>query len=363
MALVKQRQTRSPRKQRMTKFLHGLLAEWRRLELPLRNARAVIAVSGGADSTALLLALAELIRAKKLVVKLTVAHLDHGLRGKASKEDAEWVAKLAEQLGCKAVLGRVNVKKRAGKNTDNLEQAARLARYDFLAKVARRERAQMILVAHTMDDQAETVMMNLLRGSGIDGLGGIEPLRLLDNKKRIMLARPLLRWARRADTEEYCRERGVEFRMDEMNLDEKFSRVRVRRRLLPLMETFNSRIVEALSRTALLLREDGTALSIAADELLGRAGEKVSDGSRLKNAKNKVPGLRVEVLANAQPALRLRALRRWIARGRGDLRRLELVHILAVEQLLAGTRGGRVVELPGGARISRRRGVLQFHPE
>lgn len=348
----------------MTKFLHGLLAEWRRLELPLRNAGVVVAVSGGADSTALLLALAGLIKAKKLAVKLTVAHLDHGLRGKVSKEDAEWVAKLAEQLGCKAVLGRVNVKKRAGKSTDNLEQAARLARYDFLARVAQKERAQIVLIAHTTDDQAETVLLNLLRGSGIDGLGGIEPVRLLDNKKRIMLARPLLRWARRADTEDYCRERGVEFRMDEMNLDERFSRVRVRRQLVPLMETFNSRIVEALSRTALLLREDAAALSVVAAELLERASERTTaNGSLAKDDKNKVPALRVEVLATAQPALRLRALRQWIAAGRGDLRRLELVHVLAVEQLLTGSRGGRVVELPGGARVSRQRGWLQFHPK
>jgi tRNA(Ile)-lysidine synthase len=348
----------------MTKFLHALLDEWQRLELPLRNARVVVAVSGGADSTALLLALAELITAKKLAVKLTVAHLDHGLRGQAGKEDAEWVTNLAGRLGYETSSARVDVKKRAGKTTDNLEQAARRARYDFLAKVARRERAQMIVVAHTMDDQAETVMLNLLRGSGADGLGGIEPVRLLDRRRRIILARPLLRWARRADTESYCQERSVDFRVDQMNLDEKFARVRVRSRLLPLMETFNSRIVAALSRTALLLREDAAALSVVADELLARATENsTAEGSparNAKNAKNKVVALRVEVLANAQPAVRLRALRQWIERGRGDLRRLELVHVLAVEQLLAGDRGGRTVELPGGARIARRRGRLEF---
>ncbi|MEP6707381.1 MAG: tRNA lysidine(34) synthetase TilS [Pyrinomonadaceae bacterium] len=359
----------------MTKFLQALLDEWRRLELPLQNARVVVAVSGGADSTALLLALAELIRAKQLALKLTVAHLDHGLRGKASKEDAEWVTKLGERLGYQTLSSRVDVKKRAGKTDDNLEQAARRARYDFLAKVARKQKAQMILVAHTMDDQAETVVLNLLRGSGVDGLGGIEPVRLLDSKHRIILARPLLRWARRADTESYCRERDVDFRTDQMNLDEKFARVRVRRRLLPLMATFNSRVVEALSRTALLLREDAAALAVVADELLARAGENssvdgsvakrppASDGKNAKNAKNKVAALRVEVLANAQPAVRLRALRQWIARGRGDLRRLELVHVLAVEQLLVGNRGGRLVELPGGARIARRRGKLEFRPE
>ena len=348
----------------MTKFLQGLLAEWQRLELPLRDAEVTVAVSGGADSTALLLALAELIQTKKLSVNLMVAHLDHGLRGKRSKEDARWVAKLAEKLGFRSVVGRVDVKKHADKTADNLEQAARRARYDFLQRIAVKHGAQVVLTAHTMDDQAETVLMNLLRGSGIDGLGGMEPVRRLNHKDKTILARPLLRWARRADTEAYCRESGSQFKTDEMNFDEKYLRVRVRRQLLPLMETYNSRVVEALSRTALLLREEGTALSLAADEVLQCATDKTAAGSRsARDVKNKLPSLRVDVLANAQPALRLRVLRQWLAAGRGDLRRLELVHVLAIEKLLQGSRGGRVVELPGGARVSRERGLLQFHPK
>lgn len=345
----------------MTKFLRGLLVEWRRLELPLRNAGVVVAVSGGADSSALLLALDDLSRAKKLTVKLTVAHLDHGLRGDLSREDAKWVATLAQRLGHRVVLSRVNVKQRAQKHADNLEQAARRARYEFLAKVARTEGAQAVLTGHTMDDQAETVMLNFLRGSGVEGLAGIEAVRLLDDRRQTLLVRPLLSWASHADTERFCAEQGVTPRMDEMNLDENYTRVRVRRQLLPLMATFNGRVVEALSRTARLLRDDATALAAAADHLLEQAREKTTGEELLKeDAKNKLPRLCVEVLANAAPALRRRALRRWIAQGRGDLRSLELVHLLAVEQLLSGTRGGRVVELPGGARVLRRRGLLEF---
>ena len=360
---VTQRQIRSPQKQRMTKFERALLAEWRRLELPAANARVVVAVSGGADSTTLLLALSKLIAVKKLPLTVTVAHLDHGLRVKASREDSAWVAKLAAELKHEAVLARVNLNQRVRNTADNLEQAARRARYEFLAKVARTEKAKIVLTGHTMDDQAETVMLNLLRGSGVDGLAGIEAVRLLDDRQQILLGRPLLNWARHADTEKYCAEQGVAPRSDAMNLDEKYSRVRVRRRLLPLMETFNGRVVEALSRTARLLREDARALAAAADRLLEQATEKATAQklSREKTgAKNKVPGVCVEVLTNAAPALRRRALRRWLAQGRGDLRRLELVHLLAVEQLLTGTRGGRVIELPGGARVSRKRGVLEF---
>jgi tRNA(Ile)-lysidine synthase len=341
----------------MMKFERLLLDEWQRLELPVRDACVVMASSGGADSTALLMALSKLIQSRKLVLRLSVAHMDHGLRGKASRADAVWVKELAGRLGHESVGARINMKLRAHKNSDNLEQAARLARYEFLAQVARKESAQMVLTGHTMDDQAETVLLNLLRGSGVEGLAGIEPVRVLNNRQATLLVRPLLNWARHADTEKYCAERGIVPRSDEMNLDEKYSRVRVRRRLLPLMETFNRRVVEALSRTALLLRDDATALSAAADQLLEQASDHAPGQ---EGAKNKSPGLCVEVLATAAPALRRRALRRWIAAGRGDLRRLELVHLLAVERLLTGARGGRVIELPGGARVSRKRGVLEF---
>ena len=201
-----------------------------------------------------------------------------------------------------------------------------------------------------MDDQAETVVLNLLRGSGSDGLGGIEPVRSLNAGGKTMLARPLLSWARRKDTESYCALRGVEFRRDEMNADESFARVRARLRLLPLMESFNPRVIETLSRTAELLREDSRALESAAQRLLELSNV---DGSGKKT-------LSTDLLAAARPALRRRALRRWLAEQRGDLRRLELVHIRAVENLLLGDHGGRMVELPGGSTVSRSRRVLLF---
>lgn len=324
----------------------------------------IVAVSGGADSSALLFALHELMRAKRLDLELIVAHLDHGLRGKTSREDAQWVGELAKKLGYRFVLGRVNVKTHARSEGDNLEQTARRARYKFLARVAAAESAQIIVTAHTMDDQAETVMLNLLRGSGAEGIAGIEPVRRLDERREVLLVRPLLRWARRADTEAYCAHHNLSPRIDEMNLDEAYSRVRVRRQLLPLMETFNSRVVEALSRSAYLLRSDSVALSAAADHLLQQATESAgAQEAASKQSKNKVPRLCVEVLTDAAPALRLRALRNWLALGRGDLRRLELVHLLAVEKLLTPGRGGRIVELPGGARIVRERKLLRFLEE
>nr|MBA2732170.1 TilS substrate-binding domain-containing protein [Acidobacteriota bacterium] len=210
-----------------------------------------------------------------------------------------------------------------------------------------------------LDDQAETVMLRLLRGSGAEGLSGMESVRTLAEHSDVLLARPLLIWARRAETESYCHERGVEFRADEMNDDEKFARVRVRRQLLPLMESFNPRVVEALSRTAELLREDASVLKMVAGELLNSASdvEKLGDES----GASVTGSLSVDILARAPSAVRRRALRLWIAAGRGDLRRLELAHLVGVEKLLAGVRGGRVAELPGGSFVERRRGRLYLY--
>ncbi|HEX8142408.1 MAG TPA: tRNA lysidine(34) synthetase TilS [Pyrinomonadaceae bacterium] len=339
--------------QRKSGFAQRLFAEWKRLGLPSGGERVVVAVSGGADSLALLVALAELLRAGKLALDLTVAHLNHGLRGEAGERDAEWVAQTAARLGFEFALGAAPVGERAASSRDNLEQAARRARYEFLSATAAERDARLVLVAHTMDDQAETVMLRLLRGSGAEGLSGIKPVRPLDEKREVLLARPMLCWARRAHTEEYCRERGFEPRVDAMNTDERFARVRVRRDLLPLMQSFNGRVVEALARTARLLREDASALEMAAAELLSAAS--VGEGTRQGSP------LSVEVLRSAQPSLRRRALRQWIARARGDLRRLEMAHLLAVEALLLGERGGRVAELPGGSTVERKRGHLYFH--
>lgn len=344
---------------RINQFARLLLVEWRKLKLPFSDETIVIAVSGGADSTALLLALDELKSASKLSVKIVVAHLDHKLR-KTSAQDARWVSELAERLGYEAVIGRSKVAEIARANNDNLEQAARRARYAFLERTAKKKSARYVLTAHTMDDQAETVLLRLMRGSAGAGLGGMEAMRPLDTKNSIKLVRPLL-WARRVDTEDYCRLRKTSFLVDEMNNDLGLARVRVRQQLLPLMHSFNNRIVEALSRTAAQLREDSAVLSSDSDELLRRASAADGEtGEDDEDVETKALPLDVKVLANEPRALRRRALRQWISRARGGTRRLEMVHLLALEELLEGTKGGRTVELPGGGRVRRSRNRLEF---
>ena len=313
----------------------------------------VVAVSGGADSTALLFAIEELKTQNKLYMDVCVAHLDHRLR-KSSAKDAKWVADLAARLGFKSVIGRA---KELDETDDNLEQAAREARYAFLERTAKRVSANYVLTAHTMDDQAETVLLRFMRGSASLGLGGMEALRPLAKNSSIKLVRPLL-WARRSETEDYCRLRKIRFLFDEMNDDLSFARVKVRKQLLPLMQSFNNRIVEAISRTASQLREDGAVLGNDSDALLARAAV-----SNEESGETKVPALDVKLLAGAPPALRRRALRQWLSKARGGTRRLEMVHLLAVEKLLEGNAGGRIAELPSGGRVRRRRNRLEFEQE
>ena len=344
---------------RLNQFARILLVEWRKLRLPTSGETIVVAVSGGADSTALLLAIEELKNQQKLYTDVCVAHLDHRLR-KSSAKDAKWVSELAAKLGFRAVIGRSKVAEEARANSDNLEQAAREARYAFLVRTARKVSANYVLTAHTMDDQAETVLLRLMRGSGGHGLGGMEAMRPLAKNSSIKLARPLL-WARRIETEDYCRLRKTEFLSDEMNEDQTFARVRVRKQLLPLMQSFNNRVVEALSRTASQLREDGAVLFNDSGALLRQAV--VSNQGSGDENETGTAALDVKVLANAPPALRRRALREWLSEARGSARRLEMVHLLAVEKLLEGNAGGRVVELPRGGRVRRRRNRLEFEFE
>jgi tRNA(Ile)-lysidine synthase len=376
---------------------------WKRLALP-SDARLVVAVSGGADSTALLLAFDELIKSGRTALTLRVAHLDHGLRGEAGACDARFVAELAGALGYEVTIARAAVGRRARAMRDNLEQAARRERYEFLGRAAREWEARAVAVAHTVEDQAETLLLALLRGSGARGLGAMRERRPFDERAdELLLVRPLLDWARRAETLEYCARRGVRVRADEMNEDERFARVRVRRQLLPLLETFNPRAVETLARTARLLRAEADALEHLGEELLAEACRDALSKAEAKRACDAARGRRaavetdavadekgafeneggavvddksapadesdaavdpvplsVEVLRGADASVLSYALRGWLKSVRGNLRRIEATHIEAVAGLLEGERGGRVAELPGGASVERRRGLLLF---
>ena len=161
----------------MNDFVRNLITEWRKLKLPFEGKTFVIGVSGGADSVSLALALRDLKTRGKLNLRFVVAHFNHVLRGKESDLDEDFVRELAAQNDFELALGRGRIV-----STGNLEQKARNARYDFLTKTAENLKAHGVLTAHTLNDQAETFLINLIRGSGLEGLGGMKPVRVLKEK-------------------------------------------------------------------------------------------------------------------------------------------------------------------------------------
>ncbi|MEZ5426174.1 MAG: tRNA lysidine(34) synthetase TilS [Pyrinomonadaceae bacterium] len=354
----------------MNQFCKHLITEWRRLEMPFENETLVMAVSGGADSVSLLLALEELRRIKKINLRLVIAHFNHGLRGKESQADEDFVKTVAGKYKFELTLGKSAISKQG-----NLEQNARIARYRFLVETANRLRSTKVLTGHTLNDQAETFLINLIRGSGLEGLGGMKAIRPLDENRwqktqaeirnpkpeipnpkspgpEIRLIRPLLGWAKREMTEKYCREREVEYRYDTMNEDTAFKRVRIRKVLLPLLRDFNPKIIDTLARTAFLLQEDFEALEKAAD--LGIAG--------FENLlpENRGPELALKDLRGLFPSMRRKILRDWLRDRRGDLRGLDADHFEAVDNLIFSRKSGRMVELPGGQKVKKKGGRIVF---
>jgi len=355
----------------MNNFVRNLLTEWRKLGLPFADETFIVAVSGGADSISLLLALHELRKLKKLNLRFVIAHFNHDLRGAESEADEKFVKNLAGEFDFELALGREKIS-----NEGNLEQNARLARYKFLGEAAENLHAFGILTAHTLNDQAETFLLNLIRGSGLDGLGGMKPLKSFgfqvasfksEDKSQIpnpkpQIVRPLLNWAKREDTENFCRLNKVEFRNDSMNEDLAFKRVRIRKVLLPMLQDFNPKIIETLANTASRLREDAEFLETAAQEV-GSRQSAVGSFSENEGQMTKDEGqtdLQLKDLKNLFPSMRRQILRDWLKAKRGDLRSLDAKHIAAIERLIFSRKSGKTVELPNGETVIKEKGSLKF---
>lgn len=220
-----------------------------------RGARILIGVSGGLDSVCLTYLLHDLARDNQW--DLALAHLNHGIRGRASDADASFVRELARSLGLRVHRRRVDVPAQATAGKISLEMAARAARYDYFAHLMQRHRYDLLALAHTRDDQAETVLLRLLRGTGPTGLGGMSTDTL---RETIRVVRPLLEIDKsllRAELER----RGASWREDASNEDSAYTRNRVRHELIPFLEKrFNPKVRDALTRAATLLREDEQVL-------------------------------------------------------------------------------------------------------
>jgi tRNA(Ile)-lysidine synthase len=210
--------------------------------------RVCVAVSGGADSTALLRLLLE--RRSELGVVLSAIHVEHGLRGEAGARDADFVRELAQSFGVPCEIVSVNTPQRVAERKESVEEAARNLRYGAFRDLLAAGKADKIATAHTLDDQAETVLMKLLRGAWTEGLSGIHPVVWLDEPaRRNCVIRPLLR-VRRPEIEAYLRALEQTWCEDETNLSPAYTRNRVRHELLPVLRSYNPQIDQILAHIA-----------------------------------------------------------------------------------------------------------------
>ena len=309
----------------------------------IANCSIVVSVSGGVDSMTLLHLLYELKDEQDL--DLSVAHLDHGVRGEASEEDAEFVREVAGKLGLPSTVEKRDVKK-ISDTAFSLEEAARKVRYDFLAEVREKEAADYVALGHNRDDQVETVLMHLIQGSGLRGLGGMDPVRNF-------YVRPLLNISRR-EIRDYAEANGLDYRRDETNRDTGYLRNRVRHELLPeLEENYNPRI-----------RKKVKELSTLAGEAHSFIQEKVTDvlaELEVERAPGEIRFPRKE-LQELHPYLKKAVLRRLILEVRGSLKDVTSSHVRKVIDQLEKNPTAAQLDLPG-VRFILRNGTARFLEE
>ena len=300
----------------------------KKLILPPKGARVLCAVSGGADSMCLLALLRETGD-----YDLAAAHFEHGIRGEESLRDCAFVEAFCRERDIPCFVGRADVPARAKEMGRGLEETARELRYAFLERTAEDEGYDFIAAAHNADDNAETVLLNLVRGTGPTGLCGIPP-------RRGRIIRPLLLLPR-TEIEAYLAESGTPHVEDSTNADERFSRNRIRRSVMPVLRELNPAFADAVARTGRLLRSDEAFLDSLAEDFI----EKHFDGESLP----------AEALLSLHEAVASRVVRKLLPRS------AEEKHVDAALALCRSTERA-FLDLPG-ARLRCERGGLYFGGE
>jgi len=302
--------------------------------------RVLVGVSGGADSVALLAALHRL--GPSLGVTLSAAHFNHGTRAAESDRDESFVRRLCEASGIALLTGSMGTEKRGAGLS--VEDFLRRKRYAFFESARRQAGADRIALGHHRGDQAETVLMHIIRGSGVSGLAGIPPVR---DGGRII--RPLIDCSP-GEIIEYCRQEGLSFVTDSSNADERFLRNRIRRVLLPDLEKrFNPAIVDSLCRLADVVRQEDDCMREEARLALGALAPDPA-----------APVIPIGKLDALHPALKRRVIREIVRGLAGPDRAVGLDHVRAVLDLAAGGDPGASLDLPGGILVRRVYGNLEF---
>jgi tRNA(Ile)-lysidine synthase len=308
----------------------------------------VVGVSGGADSLCLLGLLND------AGYRVIVAHFNHKLRPEAESE-AEHVRAMAEKMGAPFILDSADVADYAREQGFSLEEAARKLRYQFLFETARVRKAQAVAVAHTADDQVETILMHLMRGTGLTGLKGMPPITLLPEfDTEIPLVRPILHlW--RSDTEAYCHERGLDFVLDASNADQTYFRNRLRHRLIPDLETYNPLFKKAVIRMARSLQDDNESLNDYINQVWEKTIAETGEGYIAFN---------LPALQDLSMGMRRNLLRRAMLHLRPGLRDVDFDVLDQAAQSARDLRGaqgispGRRLDLTGGIYLYQEKDLL-----
>ena len=296
----------------------------------------LVGVSGGPDSVCLLHVLATL--SEQLKVQLHVAHLNHSLRGTESDMDAEYVSHLASSLGVPATVDKQDVAAYQSEHRLSLEEAARELRYKFFAELTRAVGTDRVAVGHTADDSVETILMNLIRGTGAQGLQGLQPLSLRNSSlgSSLNVVRPLLAVGR-SEVEAYCQEHQLAPRTDSSNLSSRFLRNRIRHELIPWLQSCNPSISQGLLNTAEILAEEQNFLHGQLTSVWDKAVTE-HDGHLVLDAKP---------ISHLHPALQRHLLREVFRRLLGDVQDIESKHIEKAREALS-LPAGKSVSLPKG---------------
>lgn len=312
----------------------------------------VVGVSGGADSVCLLHVLAKWRKA--LGIKLHIAHLNHQLRGVESEADAEYVSNLAGSLDIPITIDRQDVAAYRTERNCSIEEAARELRYAFLARVAKEVGANRITTGHTRDDHVETILMHILRGTGITGLCGLAPCSPMaydsqgmslraealsiakGQRSNLLVIRPLLDITRE-ETASYCQEHQLAPRIDSSNLSPSFFRNRLRLHLLPLLRQYNPSVDQALLRLADIAKEDSAFIEQQASGVWDEVARQ----------ENNTIYLDKKQIASLPIALQRQLLRAAVTKLAGDTRDIEASHIEAARSLLNKPASKRI-SLPHG---------------
>lgn len=307
-----------------------------------RDEHVVVGVSGGPDSMALLHLLLDLNRLEGWSLRLHVAHLNHGLRGEEGERDAAFVEAAADSLELPSTVERIDVSELSRQSGQSIEEAARGARYAFFERVAEHIGAGVVAVAHHDDDNAETILHRILRGTGLRGLAGIARSRPIRPGSTIRLVRPLLRMRKQALLN-YLNDQGVAWREDRTNQSREFMRNRLRNVVLPLIEEqVNPQVREALTR----LGEQAAWLNDYLRETVQRTFETLiitRNDDRLE--------LNVEAMVRKSRIVQTELVRLgYLSFGLGE-QELSFANIVAVLDLAADPASGKRVQLPGGLEV------------